>query len=136
MLSTAPTQFSVPFVEKYRPETLADVVGNTIAIDQLKAIVQFGNMPNLILVVSSQITVDFYKGPPGTGKTSSVLCMARQMLKDTLKQAVLEMNASDERGIDVVREKIKGFAHQKVTVPPGMHKLIILDEADSLTASA
>lgn len=58
------------------------------------------------------------------------------MLKETLKQAVMEMNASDERGIDVVREKIKGFAHQKVTVPPGMHKLIILDEADSLTASA
>lgn len=62
--------------------------------------------------------------------------MARQMLKDTIKSAVLEMNASDERGIDVVRDKIKGFAHQKVNVPPGMHKLIILDEADSLTGSA
>ena len=82
-------------------------------------------MPNLILV-----------GPPGTGKTSSTLCMANQMLGDTVKQAVLEMNASDERGIEVVRDKIKGFAHQKVNVPPGMHKIIILDEADSLTASA
>jgi len=71
-----------------------------VAIEQLKSIVKFGNMPNLILV-----------GPPGTGKTSSVLCMASQMLGDTLKQAVLEMNASDERGIEVVREKIKGFAH-------------------------
>ena len=58
------------------------------------------------------------------------------MLGDTIKSAVLEMNASDERGIEVVREKIKGFAHQKVNVPPGMHKIIILDEADSLTVSA
>ena len=53
----------------------------------------------------------FVQGPPGTGKTSSTLCMARQMLGDSVKQAVLELNASDERGIDVVREKIKGFAH-------------------------
>lgn len=82
-------------------------------------------MPNLILV-----------GPPGTGKTTSTLCMARQMLQDTVKQAVLELNASDERGIDVVRDKIKGFAHQKVNVPAGMHKMIILDEADALTESA
>ena len=58
------------------------------------------------------------------------------MLGDCLKAAVLEMNASDERGIEVVREKIKGFAHYKVNVPPGMHKIIILDEADSLTMSA
>ena len=95
--------FERPFVEKYRPETLEDVVGNKFAVDQLKAIVKFGNMPNLILV-----------GPPGTGKTSSVMCMARQMLKECAKNAVLELNASDDRGIDVVREKIKGFAHQKV----------------------
>ena len=82
-------------------------------------------MPNLILV-----------GPPGTGKSSSVMCMARQMLGDCVKAGTLELNASDDRGIDVVRDKIKQFAHQKVTVPAGMHKLIILDEADSMTESA
>jgi replication factor C subunit 2/4 len=58
------------------------------------------------------------------------------MLEDTFKQATLELNASDERGIDVVRDKIKSFAHQKVNVPAGMHKIIILDEADALTTSA
>lgn len=73
MLTKAET-FEVPFVEKYRPVTLDEVVGNVQAVDQLRAIVKFGNMPNLILV-----------GPPGTGKTSSTLCMARQMLQDTVK---------------------------------------------------
>ncbi len=64
------------------------------------------------------------------------MCMARQMLKEHVKSAVLELNASDDRGIDVVRDRIKGFAHQKVQVPPGMHKLIILDEGDAMTESA
>ena len=58
--------YEKPLVEKYRPVTLDDVVGNVYAIDQLKSIMKYGNMPNLILV-----------GPPGTGKTSSVMCMAR-----------------------------------------------------------
>ena len=58
------------------------------------------------------------------------------MLGDTIKSATLELNASDERGIDVVREKIKSFAHLKVNVPQGMHEIIILDEADALTTAA
>eukprot|EP00468_Gymnochlora_sp_CCMP2014_P011535 CAMPEP_0167750656 /NCGR_PEP_ID=MMETSP0110_2-20121227/6115_1 /TAXON_ID=629695 /ORGANISM="Gymnochlora sp., Strain CCMP2014" /LENGTH=265 /DNA_ID=CAMNT_0007636007 /DNA_START=69 /DNA_END=866 /DNA_ORIENTATION=- len=75
-------------------------------------------------------------GPPGIGKTSSIGCLARDMLGKLYKEAVLELNASDDRGIDVVRNKIKMFAQKKVTLPKGMHKIIILDEADSMTASA
>lgn len=58
------------------------------------------------------------------------------MLGPAYKEAVLELNASDERGIDVVRNQIKGFAQKKVTLPPGRHKFVILDEADSMTAGA
>merc|ERR1712083_81256 len=72
----------------------------------------------------------------GTGKTTSVHCLARQLLGDLYGRAVLELNASDARGIDVVRNKIKMFAQQKVTLPRGRHKIIILDEADNMTSAA
>mmetsp|Transcript_39820 Transcript_39820/g.40609 ORF Transcript_39820/g.40609 Transcript_39820/m.40609 type:complete len:339 (+) Transcript_39820:48-1064(+) len=117
--------FEVPWVEKYRPEFLRDVVGNSEAVSRLSAIAQAGNLPNIILA-----------GPPGIGKTTSILCLAREMLGDIYKNAVLELNASDARGIDVVRNKIKMFAQKKVTLPPGRHKIIILDEADSMTSAA
>lgn len=106
-------------VEKYRPVYLDDIVGNTETIERLKIIAKDGNMPHVII-----------SGMPGIGKTTSILCLARQMLGDSYKEAVLELNASDERGIDVVRNRIKGFAQKKVTLPPGKHKLVILDEAD------
>ncbi len=60
------------------------------------------------------------------GKTSSILCLAREMLGDAYKSAVLELNASDARGIDVVRNRIKMFAQKKVSLPPNKHKIIIL----------
>jgi replication factor C subunit 2/4 len=117
--------FEAPWIEKYRPEYLSDVVGNVEAVSRLAAIAQVGNLPNIIL-----------SGPPGIGKTSSVLCLAREMLGESYKNAVLELNASDARGIDVVRNKIKMFAQKKVTLPAGKHKIIILDEADSMTSAA
>jgi len=116
---------SLPWVEKYRPRFLNEVVGNEDAVERLKVIAKQGNLPNIII-----------SGPPGTGKTTSILCLAREMLGDAVKEAVLELNASDARGIDVVRSTIKAFAQKKVTLPPGKHKLIILDEADSMTKGA
>lgn len=115
----------MPFVEKYRPLLLSDIVGNVETIRRLQAIADEGNMPNLIIA-----------GPPGTGKTTSILCLARALLGTSFKDAVLELNASDDRGIEVVRQKIKTFATQKVTLPAGRHKIIILDEADSMTKGA
>ena len=117
--------FEAPWIEKYRPEVLSDIVGNSDAVSRLATIAKVGNLPNIILA-----------GPPGTGKTTSILCLAREMLGEAYKNAVLELNASDARGIDVVRSKIKMFAQKKVTLPPNRHKIIILDEADSMTAAA
>ena len=116
-----------PWIEKYRPVTLHDVVGNEEIVNRLEIFAKQGNLPNIILA-----------GPPGSGKTTSILALARTMLgdRDTFKRAVLELNASHDRGIDVVRNKIKSFAQQKVTVPSGMHKIIILDEVDSMTDGA
>lgn len=74
-------------VEKYRPVFLDDIVGNTETIERLKIIAREGNMPHMII-----------SGMPGIGKTTSVLCLARQLLGDSYKEAVLELNASDERG--------------------------------------
>ncbi|QRW24861.1 replication factor C subunit 4 [Rhizoctonia solani] len=117
--------YELPWVEKYRPQTLNDIVGNVETIDRLKVIAQDGNCPHIII-----------SGMPGIGKTTSIHCLAHAMLGDAYKEGVLELNASDERGIDVVRGKIKAFAQKKVTLPPGRHKIVILDEADSMTTGA
>lgn len=78
------------------------------------------------------VMMSLSQGPPGVGKTTTILCLARVLLGPAFSSAVLELNASNDRGIDVVRNKIKMFAQQKVTLPQGKHKIIILDEADRL----
>lgn len=126
--SKYPLDLELPWVEKYRPKYLKDVVGNKETVASLERIAQEGNMPHMIL-----------SGLPGIGKTTSILCLARELMNNDprlMRDAVLELNASDDRGIDVVRNQIKQFAQKKVLLPPNREKVIILDEADSMTAGA
>ncbi|KAK5638059.1 hypothetical protein RI129_012354 [Pyrocoelia pectoralis] len=116
---------NLPWIEKYRPQSFEDIVGNEDTIKRLSIFSQQGNVPNIIIA-----------GPPGVGKTTTILCLAKILLGSAFKDAVLELNASNDRGIDVVRNKVKMFAQQKVTLPPSRHKIIILDEVDSMTEGA
>lgn len=124
-METNELDFELPWVEKYRPSVLSEIVGNSDTVERLKVIAREGNMPNLLL-----------SGAPGIGKTTSILCLAREMLGEHFSECVLELNASDDRGIDVVRNNIKSFAQKKVNLPPGVHKIVILDEADSMVVGA
>ncbi|EKM81731.1 hypothetical protein AGABI1DRAFT_35783 [Agaricus bisporus var. burnettii JB137-S8] len=115
---------SLPWVEKYRPVTLDDVVSHKDITSTIERFIERNRLPHLL----------FY-GPPGTGKTSTILAVARRIYGTSYKKQILELNASDDRGIDVVREQIKQFAETRTLFSKGF-KLIILDEADMMTQAA
>ncbi|GAM41857.1 hypothetical protein TCE0_042f15307 [Talaromyces pinophilus] len=127
---------NLPWVEKYRPSSLDEVQGHQDILATINRFIDSHRLPHLLLY-----------GPPGTGKTTTILALARRIYgSKNMRQMVLELNASDDRGIDVVREQIKTFASTKqifsVAAPAakenslGAFKLIILDEADAMTATA
>ncbi|KAI0317155.1 P-loop containing nucleoside triphosphate hydrolase protein [Amylostereum chailletii] len=115
---------TLPWVEKYRPVSLDDVVSHKDITSTIEKFIEKNRLPHLL----------FY-GPPGTGKTSTILAVARRIYGPDFRKQILELNASDDRGIDVVRERIKQFAETRTLFSKG-YKLIILDEADMMTTAA
>ena len=112
------------WAEKYRPKSLKDVINQKHVIERLQAFVKEKSIPHCL-----------FAGPAGIGKTTAALAMAQDLYGEAWRQNVLELNASDARGIDVIRGEVKEFARMRAIgeVP---YKLIILDEADNLTADA
>jgi len=116
---------NIMWVEKYRPSKLSEVVNQKDIIGSIEALLKNpSEMPHLL-----------FSGSAGVGKTTTALCIARQVLGDYLQDNLLELNASDERGINMVREKVKKFSNYAAfaDIP---FKIIILDEADEMTSDA
>ena len=118
---------NISWVEKYRPSNLDEISAQTNVVKSLKASLQTKNIPHLI-----------FFGPSGCGKTSTILALSKELFGENYSDRIIELNASDERGINVIREKIKTYAKQSIKnidgVPPW--KIIILDEADTMTSDS
>ena len=117
---------SFMWVEKYRPTKLSDIANQKDIIGSLKSLLKnISEMPHLL-----------FSGSAGVGKTTTALCIAREILGDSWREYTLELNASDERGINMVRERVKKFARFSGLDTRIPFKLVILDEADEMTSDA
>ncbi|KAJ1981283.1 Subunit of heteropentameric Replication factor C (RF-C) [Dimargaris xerosporica] len=123
-LDTVKNHQNLPWVEKYRPAKLDDLVSQGQITETIQRFIKQNRLPHLL----------FY-GPPGTGKTSTILACAKQLYGSHYKSMTLELNASDDRGIDVVRDQIVNFASTREIFSSGF-KLVVLDEADAMTQAA
>ena len=112
------------WAEKYRPKTLDGMVDQKEIVERLRSFVKSRNVPHCI-----------FAGPPGTGKTTAALCLARDLYGDAYRGHIMELNASDERGINVVRETVKTFARVR-SIGEIPFKIMVLDESDNMTSDA
>lgn len=115
------------WIEKYRSTNVDDLVLNPAALNKIKKIIEEKDMPNIIIT-----------GPPGIGKTTTILCIAKNLLGKYFREGVLELNASDERGVKTVQDSIEYFCKKRLTTDEkcSRHKIVLLDEADNMTKKA
>ena len=127
IINNLSVNIKLPWVEKYRPKNPDEILLEPFIKQKIEKILENKSIPNMIIT-----------GEPGTGKTSTILFLAKQLYGSSYDDNVLELNASDDRGLSIINNTIYPFCKKKVLIVPNKpeHKLVILDEADSITQKA